>query len=77
MEGIKNLTRRSVLSFMAAQYDPLGLGSPLLLRGKLLLRNLHGKEANLKWDQTLPAERAREWVLYILTLLAIPTIELP
>ena len=62
---------------MAAQYDPLGIGDPLLLKGKLLLRKLHVKETSLSWDEALPKERADEWALYIRSLLSLPAIPFP
>ena len=77
LEGLEQLTRRAVTSFMAAQYDPLGCLSPILLVGKLLLRKLHGKEVSLSWDDPLPLERAQEWGHYIQKLLALGTITFP
>ena len=61
LEGVEDLTKRSVTSFMAAQYDPHWSLGPILLTGKLLLRKLHGKDCKLDWDEPLPVERRREW----------------
>ena len=38
--GRRTLTRRQALSMVMGVYDPLGLISPALTRGKLLLRSL-------------------------------------
>ena len=43
-------TRRQALSMVMGVYDPLGLVSPALLHGKLLLRQLYGPEACGGWD---------------------------
>ena len=77
LEGLESLTKRGVTSFMAAQYDPLGLGAPMLLIGKLLLRELHSKGLKLDWDQVLPEENARMWGLYVRKLMSMETIEFP
>ena len=56
--GEMKLSRRMVLSFVMAQYDPLGLISPLLVHAKILLHRLYG-HANLGWDDPLPAAEQR------------------
>ena len=43
--GNGSLSRRQVLSMVMGVYDPLGLASPALLHGKLLLRRLYGAQA--------------------------------
>ena len=40
-------TKRSVLKQLASVYDPLGLFSPVLLRGKVLLQSLWSKDQKL------------------------------
>merc|ERR1711867_349694 len=39
--GQLTLTKRRVLTFVMSQYDPLGLGSPVMLAAKILLRKLY------------------------------------
>ena len=65
LESLDKLTKRSVTSFMASQYDPQGSLAPLTLVGKLMLRSLHGKDVKLGWDDKLPEPQAREWAKYI------------
>ena len=50
----RGLSRRQVLSMVMGVYDPLGLVSPALLRGKLLLRRLYGPLVTGGWDADLP-----------------------
>ena len=52
--------KREVLSTINANYDPLGIHIPLLIRAKLFLRKLQSDE-NLKWDTKLNAELRNEW----------------
>ena len=59
--GERRLTRRQALSMVMGMYDPLGLASPALLRGKLLLRRLYGPGAVKGWDDDLPSEEKRKW----------------
>ena len=79
----KPFTRRGVLSTINSVYDPLGLASPIVLEGKLILQQLvvMGKKANndnpLGWDDPLPEimnQRWRRWrdVLPDLEKVSIP-----
>ena len=62
------LTKRLVLSQIATIYDPLGLISPFILKGKLLMRtvmtfsNNQGKK--LDWDTPLPPDLKEKWVIF-------------
>ena len=50
-------------------YDPLGLVSPALLHGKLLLRRLYGPGITGGWDSDLPPEEKTRWASWFGTLL--------
>jgi hypothetical protein len=56
------LTQRNILSCIMGEYDPLGIISPALVRSKLMLRDLYGKEAKRGWDDALSREETQEWV---------------
>ena len=56
------LTRRLLLSVVNSCYDPYGLLAPLTVQMKIHLRNLHRKEANLTWDESLSKEVKLHWV---------------
>ena len=68
------LTKRRVLAFMMSQYDPLGLLAPLLLIGKLMLRNLYGKSFTKGWDDPLDSQEAKQWLRYITNIVSIGPI---
>ena len=63
----KCFTRRGVLSTINSVYDPLGLVSPVILEGKLILQQLvlMGKKANnnnpLGWDDPHPEIMNKRW----------------
>ena len=78
--GKRSFTRRGVLSILNNLYDPLGLASPVIIRGKLLLRSMMANLSNLQpesWDEPLPEEQRQAWEewckdLQTLTLLMVP-----
>ena len=55
----KQMTRRGILSIISSIYNPLGLVSPYLLKGKKILQNLCYDTLN--WHEKIPANVAREW----------------
>ncbi|KAL6742657.1 hypothetical protein Aduo_015787 [Ancylostoma duodenale] len=56
----KRATKRSVLSqIIGLCFDPLGLLTPLLTKGKTFLQDLHKKK--LGWDDPLPDEDSETW----------------
>lgn len=65
----KPLTKRMILSQVAALYDPLGIANPFTIQCKLLMRQLitfklNNKEAEqqLGWDDPVPDEMYNQWV---------------
>ena len=53
------LTRRIMLKFLASIFDPLGLVSPLVVEGKLLLQQ--ATRLQLDWDVSVPSELHERW----------------
>jgi hypothetical protein len=52
-------TKRGILGKIAKIYDPLGLISPITLRGKFLYRD--ACDAKVPWDASLPQELQAKW----------------
>ena len=52
-------SKRQVLSSLASIFDPIGVFSPVLLQGKLLIRKMC--QLSLDWDQELDAELLDQW----------------
>ena len=67
--GDRIFTRRQALSMVMGVYDPLGLVSPALLRGKLLLRRLYGPSVCKGWDADLPIAEKVLWADWFGSLL--------
>ena len=76
-------TRRGVLSIINSVYDPLGLAAPVILRGKLLLRQLviMGKkgsdDAALGWDDPLPERLSSQWQSWRDALVDLENVSVP
>ena len=52
-------TKRGMLRFLAAVYDPLGVASPTTLVGKLLYRGVC--DSRLPWDEKLSDRIGQQW----------------
>ena len=58
------LTKRMLLSQVNGIYDPLGLISPFIIKGKILLRLLWITDSKLGWDDKIPEEMRLKWNIY-------------
>ena len=56
----KPATRRELLAALSSIYDPLGLGAPFLLKGRLIIQRLC--KNNLNWDDPIDDDTAQEWL---------------
>ena len=73
----RDLTKRRVLAFLMAQYDPLGSLAPLLLGAKLLMRELYGASYKSDWDDPLPPAVQSRWVRLIEDALRMEQCQIP
>ena len=67
-------TRRQIASQLASNYDPLGVPSPCLLGGKLILQRV--ATAKFAWDDELPADIIENWNSWISSLKDLSCVEL-
>ena len=56
----KPTTRHGLLAALSSVYDPLSLGAPFLLKGRLIIQRLCRN--NLKWDEPIDDDTAQEWL---------------
>ena len=68
-------TRRGILSTVASIYDPLGLISPLVLQGKLILQQACGEK--LDWDVDLTDNLQTKWRVWMSDLTHLSEIQIP
>jgi len=58
-----DITRRSMLKFIASIYDPLGLVNPMVVMGKILLQEATRRK--LGWDDSVPVDLDSRWLKWI------------
>ncbi|XP_035995613.1 uncharacterized protein LOC110368714 isoform X1 [Fundulus heteroclitus] len=71
----KPYTRRGVLSVINSIFDPLGLASPVTIKGRLLLRELSNGVEN--WDAPLPADKMDMWETWKFSLQHLSSLRVP
>ena len=67
-------TRRSILKVLNGFYDPLGLISPFIVIGKIILRTVYAEEPKLGWDDPIPPHIEREWKKFVLQIPELSTL---
>ncbi len=55
----KPYTKRGMLSTVNSLFDPMGFAAPVIIQGKILLRDLISRKTD--WDETLSDECQKEW----------------
>ena len=71
----QTLTKREVLKQIASVFDPLGIFSPVTLKGKLFLQDLWIKK--LDWDESVSSEDKIEWETIKSELKKLKTCQFP
>ena len=74
MSESNEVTKRNVLKEISSVFDPLGLFSPVVLKGKVLLQTLWSK--HLGWDDAIPAVDKTEWSSIKSDLSLLPDCEI-
>jgi hypothetical protein len=67
------LTKRMVLEQVMRLYDPLGILSPFIVRGKIYLRETW--DLGLAWDDPLPAHMRNKWVTFFIQMCQLSAME--
>lgn len=57
---VKPFTRRGALSIINSIYDPVGFAAPVIIKGKLLLREMIGSSV-VDWDDVLSDSYLEQW----------------
>lgn len=71
----QTITKRQALSHLAQIFDPLGLVSPIVIVGKVLIQKLWSRKLN--WDDELPPDLVRSWKSFSSGLLDLSNISIP
>ncbi|XP_071581643.1 uncharacterized protein [Temnothorax nylanderi] len=73
--AVKVHTKRSVLSFIAKLYDPLGWASPIVIAAKILMQELWLRK--IDWDSPITDDLLHRWINYCSDLPNISEIRIP
>lgn len=68
-------TRRGILSKVNSIFDPIGFLSPLIICGKMILREMCTR--SLSWDDPLPEEHRDRWESWSRSLDQLSTLQIP
>lgn len=68
-------TKKNILSLTSKLFDPLGLLSPIVIRGKIPLQELWLNK--LDWDESIPQQLETEWNKLKETLSRVEEISIP
>ena len=70
----KPATKRGMLFELSSVYDPLGLASPFILKGRKIIQKLC--QGNTAWDDTVSDEVQKEWAKWKGKLPALEEIQI-
>lgn len=73
----KPYTKRGVLSVINSIYDPIGFAQPVIIKGKLLLRNMMSSPEKSDWDDPLPEALFQDWKSWVRSLTALENLRVP
>ncbi|XP_073668774.1 uncharacterized protein [Paramisgurnus dabryanus] len=72
---VKPFTRRGVLSTVNGLYDPFGFAAPVVIQGKVLIRDLTSDSQD--WDSPLPLEKRESWQKWRDSLQELQQLQIP
>ncbi|XP_058837137.1 uncharacterized protein LOC131693385 [Topomyia yanbarensis] len=71
----KDVTKRQALSLVSRMFDPLGLVAPVIVVGKLLMKNIWKEE--VKWDEELTGDLRKKFDYFLSALCGITRLRIP
>ena len=74
-DGPKGLTKRSLLAHVSKAFDPLGLFTPITIKGKMLIQQAW--VSNVDWDETLPEDILQRWETVASEFSMLHTVPVP
>ncbi|XP_031341104.1 uncharacterized protein LOC116169216 [Photinus pyralis] len=70
-----SVSKRSILSMVSQLFDPLGLLSPILIVGKIMIQKLW--ELKVSWDESVPSSIHEQWNNYRQQLSLLSSLQVP
>lgn len=71
----KDPTKRVILSQLSSLFDPLGLVTPIIIQGKILMQTIW--KANIDWDEVVPETIANDWHNYCKNIKQLNSLIIP
>ena len=68
-------TKRNILKYVAAIFDPLGLISPFIVMGKVLFQE--ACRLSLGWDENVPCALQKQWDIWVQSLSSLQNTQIP
>ena len=68
----RHVTRRIILSILAAIYDPMGFAAPLVLEAKLIFQEICGRSCT--WDEDVPPDIRSRFTVWLAELAKIQQV---
>ena len=68
-------TKREMSSQLSSQFDPLGMASPFLFGGKLILQKV--SLSGVSWDDVLPDDIKKDWKKWLASLGLLDEFSIP
>ncbi|XP_053692563.1 uncharacterized protein LOC128741013 [Sabethes cyaneus] len=75
LQGNECPTKRMVLSFVMAQFDPAGFLAPLVVRGKMLVQDLW--RSGCEWDDRIDDVSFKKWMRWTQLMRQVELIKIP
>lgn len=75
LDGEECPTKRIVLSFVMAQFDPVGFLTPITVRGKMLIQDLW--RTGCEWDERIDEASHEKWLRWIKMMRNIGALKIP
>ena len=66
VDVVSNVTQRSILKQVSSMYDPLGLITPIVLKGRMIFQAV--VRLKLQWDEPVPGPLADKWLSWLASL---------
>ena len=75
IEDCKRINRKKMLSIISTMYDPLGIVSPVLIAGKIILQD--ATRLKIGWDEEVPASMQQSWIHWLQSLADLKRLRVP
>ncbi|XP_055523080.1 uncharacterized protein LOC129717248 [Wyeomyia smithii] len=75
LNGVEHATKRAVLSFVMAQFDPMGFLTPITVCGKMLVQDLWRN--GCEWDARIDEVSFQKWLRWIQMMRNVGSFKLP